>query len=197
MIEDTSSSTTKKKNNNNIHRGLEREPHIRYFAKALYCLSAPYYAQVDTNRLAMGHFAVHASGSLGSVGRPRHPTGIGMIYILNESTFDWIYNTCCLEDQGCFQGGSCVGSLLRTLFQSSFRRGAPRLPPSTSTTSPPLLPIIIDLRGKCWNIFVPSNRNRISDSCNCACSISWILKDWSVGDGSNQGGPIQPRLCGV
>ena len=55
----------KKKNNNNIHRGVEREPHIRYFAKALHRLSAPYYAQVDTNRLTMIHFAVHALDLLG------------------------------------------------------------------------------------------------------------------------------------
>lgn len=87
---------------------FDRDRHIRYFAKSLQQLDAP-YAALDTNRLTMVHFAVHALDLLG-VWDDMDATSLEKFNLPHpQKIIDWIYDCCCLPGDGGFQGGTYVG----------------------------------------------------------------------------------------
>lgn len=82
---------------------IDRERHIRYFVGCLSRALPGQYASLDTNRLTLVHFCVHALDMLGFWD---DPTGSAAA-VDRQSIIEWIYTLQATpENGGGFQGGS-------------------------------------------------------------------------------------------
>ncbi len=82
---------------------VDKESHVRYFASSLHGLPAP-YSSLDTNRLTLIHFAVHALDLLGVWEDLEIQQHHGLS---KERIVEWIYQS--LQVDGAFQGGTFAG----------------------------------------------------------------------------------------
>jgi geranylgeranyl transferase type-1 subunit beta len=84
---------------------FDKESHIRFFASSLQHLPAP-YTSLDTNRLTLVHFAVHALDVLGVW----EDEELQEQYGLNkEQIADWIQDSLQVEEGGGYMGGTFAG----------------------------------------------------------------------------------------
>lgn len=181
---------------------FDTQRHIRFFASALHQIPAP-YAKLDTNRLTLVHFAVHALDLLNVWDNPE----LLQEYRLDKQRIiDWIYD--CLLLEGGFQGGTYAGPLeeqneneICTETPPALRSSSPYHRPHIAMTYCALLTLLVldPLHG--WDRLPDKSailehvrslqRPDGSFGCiqdpseqdmrflYCACSISYLLNDWS------------------
>jgi prenyltransferase beta subunit len=120
-INNTTSHDTKKNNCNTTTQEFNKDRQIKFFASSLHQIPEP-YAKLDTNRLTLVHFSVHALDILGvwdedkdeddkhtySQGQQRKSSILQTRYQLSPTRIiEWIYS--CLSLGNGFIGGTFVG----------------------------------------------------------------------------------------
>jgi geranylgeranyl transferase type-1 subunit beta len=155
-------------------RSFDRERHIQYFSHSLRQLPDA-YAKLDTNRLTLVHFCVHALDLLGALETHVDP----------QQVINWIYS---LEVVGGFCGGTYCGNQVHGYTHSHIAM--------TYTALATLIALGDDLSQVHKESIISSLRNLqrpngsfqavggMGSECDmrflyCACAISYMLNDWT------------------
>lgn len=100
-----SATSTDEEHSDRAEGQFDKESHVRFFASSLHHLPAP-YVSLDTNRLTLVHFAVHALDMLGVWEDEEIQERHGLS---KERIVDWIQDSLQVEDGGGYMGGTFAG----------------------------------------------------------------------------------------
>ena len=174
---------------------FDRERHIKYFAHHLIQLPHP-YSSLDTNRLTLVHFAVHALDMLGVWDSDEL---VQKLTLNKQSIIDWIYGLQVTDpdEHAGFKGGTFLGGSLgdtdpENLAPREYNHGHIAMTYTALCTLAMLGDDFQRLeKGKILKSMKTLQRQDGSFQCisegseqdtrflYCACCISHMLNDWS------------------